>query len=204
MKRKKRPPRFKIYLKRWEAKFKKIKSKKDRLIFSALIMGGILAMIFLVFYFKSLIEKERSEVVKEFEKIFLEGRTEDKPILLESPEPTSLETLFRLREAGIERYFLTGVELIGDYYTPTIHTCLFEEGKPIYPLYIYETWSEANYPELKPEISLIRYLLLPEDNLNFQPDKNCFIKEIKTEQDWQELKEKYDFSRSQFQTRPQN
>jgi len=181
--------------KKWKDKFQKIKLKQDRLAFLALIMGGILAMSFLVFYFRSLIEKERLWIRKELEGILLQ---ETGPISAERSEPTSQETLFSLRETGVERYFLSEVELIDARYTPIVHTCLFAEEEPIYPLYVYETWSMLDYPELKPEIALMRYLLLPEDDPDFQPDKNCFIKEIKTEKDWQELEEKYGFSKSRF------
>ncbi len=111
----------------------------------------------------------------------------------------SPEILFRLRKSGIERYFLSEVELINLHYTAKIHTCLYERGRPIYPPYVYDTWALVNYPEEPfPQIILIRYLLLPEDNPDFRPDKNCFIKEIKTEKDWQELKEKYGFFKEQF------
>lgn len=191
MKREKRP----LCFKERGDKFKKIKLKKDRLILPVLVMGGILTISLLGFYFKFLIEKERLEVRKDLERILLEVG----PILPEKTEPTSPETLFELKETGIVRYFLSEIELIGGYYTPTVHLCLFERGRPIYPLYVYETWSLLTYPEKPPpRIALIRYLLLPRDNSDFQPDKTCFIKEIKTEKDWQELGEKYGFSRDQF------
>jgi len=178
-------------------KREKMKLKKDRLIFSVLAIGGISAVILSGFYFKSLIEKERLEARKELEKILLEIG----PALPESGknESTSPETLFELKETGIERFFLSEVELVDVYYVPTIHLCLFDKGRPIYPLYVYESWSLLNYPEKPPpQIALVRYLLLPRDNPAFQPDKACFIKEIKTEKDWQELGEKYGFSRDQF------
>ena len=168
--------------------------KKEKLILLILIVAGILAISFLGFYFKSIIEKEKKEVRKELERILLEGR----PISSERAEPTSPETLFRLRDEGIERYFLSRVELINNRYTPIISTCLYEKGVPLYPSYIYETSSLLDYPDFLPEIALVRYLLLTEDNTDFQPDKNCFIKEIKTEQDWREVEEKYNFFRNRF------
>lgn len=174
-----------------------MKLKRDRLILSVLVAGGILAVSISGFYFKSLIEKERLEAKKELERILLEARSTS--TLPEKNEPTSPETLFELKETGIERYFLSEVELVDVYYVPTVHLCLFERGKPIYPLYVYETWSLLIYPEKPPpQIALVRYLLLPRDNPDFQPNKTCFIKEIKNEKDWQELREKYGFSRDQF------
>lgn len=198
MKRKRKISRFK----KWEDKFKKIKLNKDRLTLLALIMGGILVVSFLGFYFKSLIEKERLEMKKDLEKIIWQLEKEVDSAPLERIEEASPETLHRLRESGIERYFLSEVELIGVHYTPILHACLYEKEKPIYFSYVYETWSLVDYPESKPEIALIRYLLLPEDNSDFQPNKTCYIKEIKSEKDWQELKEKYNFSRDQFSPMP--
>jgi len=187
--------------KHWQDKFKKIKSK-EVLLFLILISSVILVIVFSGFYFKYLVDNEMLEMKKDLERIIwqLERKTEP-PEKIEQAHP---ETLHRLRETGVERYFLSDVKLIGFYYTPVIHACLFEEGRPIHPFYIYETWSMVDYPEPSPEIALVRYLLLPEDNSDFQPERNCYIKKIKTEQDWRELEEKYGFSRDQFSTRPQN
>jgi len=130
-----------------------------------------------------------------------EVRLTEQPILTESPEISDmahLEQLQRLQKERVERYFLSEVDGVSSSFSLRVHDCLFAGGRTIYPLYIYGTWSYLAYPDAIPEIALVRYLLLPEDNPNFQPDKNCFIKEIKTEQDWQEVEEKYNFSRRRF------
>lgn len=192
-------PCLKVCFKEWENKLKKIKLKKDRMAFLILVIAGILAISFSIFYFKSLVDKERLETKRKLEEILRQMESGAIPAPPEEIEQVSPETLYRLREVGVERYFLSEVKLIGVYYTPMVHTCLFEKEKPIYPLYIYETQSLAIYPEKPPpEIALIRYLLLPEDNPDFQPDKACYIKEIKTDEDWQEVEEEYGFSRRQF------
>ena len=185
------------YFKRLESKLKE--ANKERLATLALFTAGILAMLFLGFYFKHVFEEERLALRKELGRSFLE----DELAVAERPEPTSQETLFRLRETGVERYFLSEVKLIDGSFAPTIYACLFrEQGDPIHPRYVYETWSVVRYPEQPPaQIALMRYILLPEDNTDFQPDSSCYIKEIKTEEDWRELEEKYGFSRRQFQTR---
>ena len=185
------------YFKQLEIKLKKI--NKERLATLVLFAAGILVMLFLGFYFKHVFEEEKSALRKELDEALLGNESS----VAERLEPTSLETTLRLREAGVERYFLSEVKLIDSRFTPTIHACLFrEQGDPIYPRYVYETWSAVRYPEQPPaQIALMRYLLLPEDNTDFQPDGSCYIKEIETEQDWQELEEKYGFSRRQFQTR---
>jgi len=181
--------------KEWESKIKKIKPKKDISFFAFFVILIILIMIFGGLYFKFMFEQERLALRKELGIIL-----EEDPAVKERREPTSAETLFRLRETGVERYFLSEVQLIDGRFTPAIHACLFgEEGDPLYPRYVYETWSAVRYPEQPPtQIALMRYLLLPEDNLDFQPDTACYIKEIKTEADWREVEEKYGFSRRQF------
>jgi hypothetical protein len=167
------------------------KNKKERNILFLFILIVTLVIIILFFYFNNLIKKERLEAKKDFERIILEsGGIPDN--LLDNKEQTSQETLNRLREDRIARYFLSEVELINNLYTPIIHICLHETGVPIYSSYIYETWSLLDYPKDKPEIALIRYLLLPEDNDNFKPNESCYIKEIESENDWKEI-EKYNF-----------
>ena len=161
------------------------------LIFTA---GIVLAVVFSGFYFKNLIEKERLEMQKEL------GRA-GQLISTKRPEISDmahLEKLQRLQKERVERYFLSEVDWTGSSFGLRMHDCLYSGNRPIYPFYIYETWSYLAYPDAIPEIALVRYLLLPEDNTDFQPDKNCFIKEIKTEQDWREVEEKYNFSRNRF------
>lgn len=191
------------YFKRWRYKLKKIKKNKSRLIVFALVVAGILTICFLGFYFKALIEKEGLEAKKELERTLQQLGRRAEPQPPGEVEEVSPETIFKLRKSGIERYFLSKVELTGNYYIPLIHACLFKDGQPLYPLYLYGAWSLLYYPEEPfPQVALVRYLLLPEDNPNFRPDKACFIKEIKTEKDWQELKEKYGFLKDQFSTTP--
>ncbi len=105
------------------------------------------------------------------------------------------ETFYKLKELGIDRYYLSGVKLIDNSYIPMIHACLHREN---YPSYIYHTWSSINYPEYTPEIALVKYLLLPEDNDNFKPNKSCYIKEIKSDSDWKEIQELYEFNKNLF------
>lgn len=186
----------KSFSKKWKSIFKKLKTKKIN--FFVLILGAsvFLAVVLSGFYFRGLIYKERLKMEKDLEEVIysLQRGAEFVPV-----EETSPETLLRLKKAGIERYFLSEVELIGAYYVSKIHRCLYEEGRPIYPRYVYETWSSINYPkDPPPQIVLIRYLLLPEDNSGFQPDKSCFIMEIESEEDWQEAEKKYGFSKSRF------
>ncbi len=173
---------------------KEIKQEKFFLFLFSLII--ILIILILFFYFNNLIKKERLESEKRLERLILESGKLPKN-LLENQEQTSPETLNKLRESAISRYFLSNIELINNSYTPIIQTCLYKGGSAIYPLYIYETWSSVNYPEDKPEVALIRYLLLPGDNDNFKPNQSCYIKEIVTDNDWREI-EKYNFYKNLF------
>lgn len=113
--------------------------------------------------------------------------------------PLSPLILEELKKSGKEHYFLSKVELVNNYYTPLVHLCLFENGLPKYPQYLYETWSLVNYPSKGiPQISLVRYVLLPQDDASFKLDSQCFLKEITTEKDWQEVQKKYGFTKDQF------
>jgi hypothetical protein len=105
----------------------------------------------------------------------------------------------RVKKEGIRRFFLSEV-VVNDLYVPKIHVCLFNQNdSPRYPHYIYDSWSSLSYPEESfPEIALVRYLLLPEDNDFFQPDKSCYIKEIVSENDWIEVNGKYKFFEELF------
>ncbi len=188
------------------AKFKKLKSKGiNRSVFlPAILIIGTTLMVASVFYLKFVFEKEISDLRKELLIISLNQEKNDSQALSIVSEPTSPETFIRLRELGVERYFLSEVKLIEARYTPVINTCLIEDNKPLYPPYVYETRSTVYYPEERPDTALVRYLLLPEDNPDFQPDTACYIKEIEAEADWQEVEERYGFSRRQFPARTQN
>jgi hypothetical protein len=112
---------------------------------------------------------------------------------------TAPELVSEIQKNGISRYFLTETERINNHYVPRVYLCLFNNGEPIYPRYVYENWALLNYPnDLNPEIQLIKLILLPQDNNNFQLNKDCFLKEIKTAKDWQEVEEKYGFSLNKF------
>jgi hypothetical protein len=164
-----------------------------------ILLAGIVFVIFSNFYFKNLLKEERQEIKKEMERIVQGLKNQESAPISSKTESMSPEILARLKKTAIERYFLSEVELIDGIYTSTIFLCLFELGKPIYPSYIYGTKSMSYYPNtIAPEIALVRYLLLPEDNSDFQPDKGCFIKEIKIDKDWQEVKQKYNFSKDLF------
>lgn len=159
--------------------------------FLILLSIQIFFFLFSFLYFKNLFLKEKTEILREIKKSLLEKQIPEKA--------TFPETISALKDVGIERYFLSEITLINGYYTPKIHLCLFKEEKPIYPSYIYDTWSVLTYPDHHyPQIALVRYLLLPQDNVNFQPNKACYIKEIKEEKDWQLIKENYGFNKEQF------
>lgn len=89
------------------------------------------------------------------------------------------------------RYFLSKVKLIKHQYIPTFITCLTDAKENE----VYHRWS-AIYSPLEPpyEVVLIRIQLKETVVLN----DSCFIKEIKSGEDWQEVKLKYNFSQERF------
>ena len=110
----------------------------------------------------------------------------------------NLINIEKLRTEAVERYFFSQVQLVDGYYIPTVNLCLYELGQPLYPSYVYDTFSTLYHPQNSPyQKALVRFLLLPEDNEDFRLSSNCFIKEIKSEQDWQEI-ESYGFFRELF------
>jgi hypothetical protein len=111
-----------------------------------------------------------------------------------------LETKIRVEEEAVDRFFLSEVVSIDNHYVPTIHSCLFDRnGEPLFPLYIYNHFSSLGYPQKPPyDVILIRYRLLPEDNLLFHPEKKCYIQEIKSDSDWTKVEKQYNFSRDLF------
>ncbi len=177
-------------------KFKK-DFKINKIFVSILIVVIILAVVISFIYFKKSIERERLEIKREMEEIIWDSRQTPEN-LIEKEDEITPQTLQRLEQSGIDRYFLSEIKLINNRYTFVISTCLTDKGNPIYPNYVYETWSMLDYPESEPEIGLIKYKLLPEDNDSFQPNEACYIKEIKTESDWQEVEEKYGFRQNLF------
>lgn len=174
----------------------KIQFTKLQLI--TLLIGVFLIIIIIGIYFKYLISKEIKIIQNKMDYSLTQSNGKGTTQIIDN-SATSPVILAKLKESGIERYFLSNVELMNNHYVPVIYLCLFKEGKPIYPLYVYETWALVNYPDdLSPKVALIKYRLLPEDNANFNLDKNCFIREIRTDNDWQEMEEKYSFSKKQF------
>ena len=183
--------KIKMNLKRLMKKLKKGLSLSHRKVY--FIEGiNLLIIVSLILYFQHYLKQERFIMTKAIENMQQQLTRESIPLV-------SPLTLQKLKKMGIERYFLSRVDLVNNYFTPLIHLCLFNNGNPIYSQYVYETWSLVNYPDTGiPKISLVRYLLLPDDNPSFQPNKECFIKEIITEQDWQDIKIKYGFTKDQF------
>jgi hypothetical protein len=133
--------------------------------------------------------KENSTTKEDFSYSFQEVESVD---LSELPR--------RIKEEGVNRFFLSEVVIIDDLYTPKIHACLSDQnGMPLYSPYIYDFWSLLTYPEqMSPKIVLVRYRLLPEDNSSFQPNKSCYIKEIINEDDWMDVEKKYNFRKELF------
>jgi len=183
--------KIKMNLKRLMKKLKKGLSLSHRKVY--FIEGiNLLIIVSLILYFQHYLKQERFIMTKAIENMQQQPTIESIPLV-------SPLTLQKLKKMGIERYFLSRVDLVNNYFTPLIHLCLFNTGNPIYSQYVYETWALVNYPDTGiPKISLVRYLLLPDDNPSFQPNKECFIKEIITEQDWQDIKIKYGFTKDQF------
>jgi len=96
-----------------------------------------------------------------------------------------------VEETNTEKYFLSKVELIGNSYTPILIECFFDDKDKE----LYQQWSAIYYPSYPPyEVALVRVEFQREVFL----DKTCFIKEVKTEGDWHEVKEKYGFSKERF------
>lgn len=194
-------------------KFKKSKNKKiffqSKFVWALIIVIGIgLIIYFLNLYFFSLLKTERESIRQELERAmqnerrFTQSRINN-PIAspqeeienISDREPTPIETMSRVKKLGIPRFFLSRMQDTNII----VHQCLFDQGRPIYPLYIYATWSTLLYPDTPPaNIALVRYLILPEDNANFKPNPDCFIKEIKTEADWRAVGERYNFYKIQF------
>jgi len=152
---------------------------------------------FIVFHFKNLANNEIGKARIESEQRLVEKGANK--LVGNKGGGVSPKTIARLKKTGVARYFLSNVKLINNHYVPVVHLCLFVNGKPIYPSYVYGYWSLLNYPnDLSPKIVLVKYLLLPEDSANFHLNSNCYIKEIKTDKDWKEVQEKYGFSKDRF------
>ena len=89
------------------------------------------------------------------------------------------------------RYFLSRVELVEKTYRPSLIKCLFgKEGNEV-----YREWSAIYYPYDPPyESALVRVELMEGISLN----EACFVKEMITEGDWEEVRTTYGFSREKF------
>jgi len=174
----------------------KIRMNRSYLIIMEVVL--LLVIVSLAVFFSYFIKKEMNAIRRESEHVVLQN-TGNQGTSMEVGNKISPLVMAQLRKEGIGRYFLTKVKLINNSYIPLVNLCLFQNGQPIYPLYIYETWSLVNYPDsLNPQKALVKFLLLPKDNKNFQLDKSCFLKEIKTDADWIEMENKYNFSQKQF------
>lgn len=94
------------------------------------------------------------------------------------------------QESG--RYFLSKVDLIENRWTPALIKCLFDEGGNE----IYQGWSAIYYPPHPPyDAALVKVKF--QDKEIFL-DKTCFISEIKSEEEWQEVEIKYNFLKEKF------
>jgi hypothetical protein len=185
-------------------KLKNIKKQENKFI--ALLILIVVVFLFVVLfgiYLGGLVKKERGisqdkskDAVLQLENEKEMETSNDEEIL--NDKFVSSEVLNQPKELRIGRYFLTDIKLIDNYYYAMIDTCLREDKTSNYPDYIWGTWSQLDYPDFNPEVALVRYLLFPEDNDDFKPNKACYIKEIKTDKDWQEVKEKYNFSKDRF------
>ena len=194
------------------------KTFKIKLILPAIILGFLLVLsIIAIFFALSLlnfinqekraildIKEEIPEIVaqitrEEISRNTIQDINDATPQARIAPRIVSPETLIQLKKVGIERYFLSEINLIASRYTSKIHTCLYNGNRPRFPQYIYETWSMLSYPQNPPhEIALVRYSLLPVDNNRFIIDDDCYIKEIDTPADWAYVSKKYGFQKENF------
>jgi len=166
-----------------------MKVKKKSLI----IVGGILIGLVLFFILTSTTLLSRGAFEKN--QVFKGSLTTDAIMIDYDPNSelvtVQVEEETSIPEQGTEKYFLSQVEFKENIYAPSITKCLFDEkGNEIYP-----QWTAIYYPSSRPyQIVLVRIKLTQEVSL----DKNCFIKEIKFQEDWQEVKTKYNFSKEKF------
>lgn len=185
---------FKNFFKKNLVNNKFYKKLSNRIVI-VLITTIILINLLILLGVKYAINREISKLKIEQEKVLVSNHTNQ----IFDNNSINPELMQQIKEQGISRYFLTATTKIDNHFVSTLYLCLFNKGEPIYPRYVYENWSLLNYPnDLMPSIQLVKLILLPEDNNKFHPDKNCFLKEIKTESDWQKVEEKYGFSLSKF------
>ena len=146
-----------------------MESKKKTLIIVSIIIAGIL--IIGVFY-----------IVKNLNKF-------PSPVSSLISEPESPSEQKQISDSG--RYFLSEVELIENRYSPSLTRCLFDEQGT----QLYQEWSAIYYPADPPyEAALVRLKL----NKGISLSDACFIREIVTEKDWQEIEKTYNFSKNKF------
>jgi hypothetical protein len=162
-------------------------------------LGNIFFLAFL-FIFVGYVASIGKYVVKQQDIANSSYHPEEESCFSMKDERSSLETMARVEEEAVDRFFLSKVMIVDNRYVPTIHSCLFNRsGEPIFPLYIYETWSSLSYPQKPPyEVILMRYRILPEDNLLFHFGESCYIEEIKSDRDWEDARVKYNFSKELF------
>ncbi len=151
----------------------------------------IIALIGSFFYFGDLIDEpeKKNDISSEFE---LDWSSPEDPLVVERSLADRIKSEVN-DNYDIRRFFLSKID---KDYIPEVHWCLFENKDrmfPIFPSYVYENWGVLPEDSLTPQVSIVTYFLLSEDNANFHPDSSCYIKEIKTDRDWEEIENTYNF-----------
>lgn len=91
------------------------------------------------------------------------------------------------------RYFISSVIMVENRYAPMLIKCLSDnEGKEI-----YRQWSAIYYPTEPPyQVALLRVIL--QNAKRKYLDSSCFIAEIKSKNEWKDIKAKYNFQKEDF------
>ncbi|MGB9707515.1 MAG: hypothetical protein ACPL1D_02050 [Microgenomates group bacterium] len=167
---------------------------------SLVLIIFFLFFIILVFIMRYLVIREIDKARYEFNKTLLEINSYNSHnTSIIDYNATSPDISLKLKDKGVTHFYLSELEKINNHYVPKVYLCLFKNGQPIYPRYVYENWSQLNYPNnINPKVSLLKFIFLPEDDKDFIIDSKCYLKEIKTDRDWQNVKEKYGFSKELF------
>ena len=98
-------------------------------------------------------------------------------------------------DSNTKRYFLSKIELDvkEKKYSPVLIKCLYDEkGNQL-----YQQWAGIYYPDNAPyEVVIIKVEFDKKTSLNL--NDTCFIQEIITNDDWEMVKAKYNFSKEKF------
>ncbi len=140
---------------------------------------------------EELTEEEMTELTDEYHE-FGSAYDDDPPVIVRMSLADRIKSEVN-DDYDIRRFFLSKID---KDYIPAVHWCLFKNKDrmfPIYPSYVYENWGVLPEDSPNPEVSIVTYFLLPEDNARFNPDSSCYIKEIKTDRDWEEVESNYNF-----------